>query len=82
MSSFLDRYSEISKELGFEYVKKGSPEYNRIMEVMNNRFPRKKPSETQIKWSKSCEALGYKFVRKGTVEYDRVKEYFDREKDN
>ena len=78
MSSFIDRYNAISKELGYEYPKKGTKEYEHIMRVLNNRYPKKEPTESQKKWQQSCEALGYRFVRKGTKEYDAVKKYFSK----
>ena len=46
------------------------------MKVLNNRYPKKEPSEYQKKWIKSCESLGYKFVKKGTPEYDLVLAHF------
>jgi nucleoside-diphosphate-sugar epimerase len=78
MSSFIERYSAVAKELNCEYAKKGSEEYNKIMTVMNNRYPKKEKTETQLKWCKACEALGYKFVKKDTEEYKKVLEYYKK----
>jgi hypothetical protein len=80
MSSFLERYSAVSKELGLEYVRKGTPEYDQIMEVMNSRWPKKIQTPEQLRWTEACNALGYRFVKKGTPEYEAVKAYFKKMK--
>jgi hypothetical protein len=74
-------YNQIAKELGLEYAKKGTPEYQRIMDVKNARYPPKQLTDTEKLWNKCCEYLGYKYVKKGTREYDLVKNRFRQELD-
>ena len=80
-------------ELGFPYVRKGTPQYEKVMNIYRARYPLTEVKEeelspeqakSRLQWKLSCAALGHKFVTKGTTEYDQVMEHFSHamEKEN
>ena len=72
----LNRYTEyqnILKELKLSFVKKGTKEYDTVMNLLNMRCPMK---EVNLEWQQACKKYGLSFVRKGTPTYEHVlKEY-------
>lgn len=82
--SSLDLYKQICEELAktspqpdrYRYIKKGSIEYDQVMEIFNERKPKREYTDKEKKWNRALKELNYKYVKKGTPEYQAVLNLF------
>jgi hypothetical protein len=75
----LDEWQEICKENGVSYVKKGTPQYELVKSIYDQRYPslsirKESPVSETIpsNWTLACREAGVKIARRGTPEYDTV----------
>ena len=78
MSTRYTEFRNILKQMNLDYVKKDTPQYKRVMAILDKRCPKREPNEL---WNKACENCELKYVKKGSPEYDIVKIEYDRLKE-
>ncbi len=70
-------WKEACSDLGLNFVKKDTPDYNRVKTYYNQFKHASVAAKPKVTWQDACQAVGYEYVIKGTSEYERAKKYYD-----
>jgi hypothetical protein len=70
-------WKDCCKAVGVTFVKKGTPEYSRVMDLFVPKIKEKQEeAEPDNTWQGCCTQLGHSYVKKGTPEYESVLKLF------